>query len=158
MKTTRLLRTAALLSATLIPLAACAPTYAVRGNMLDDDQLAKVQVGTDTQTDVLRKIGTPTTKAPFDDHTWYYMGQDTEKHGILDPKVVKERIVEVHFNEQGIVDLAQDVKNHREDVPLVRDKTPTSGSEMTMMQQFLGNMGRFNKEGDGQDNGVGHQH
>jgi hypothetical protein len=52
----------------------------------------------------------------------------------------------VHFNDQGIVDLAQLVNNKRNDVPYVRDKTPTSGSEMTMMQQFLGNLGRFNTD------------
>jgi outer membrane protein assembly factor BamE (lipoprotein component of BamABCDE complex) len=138
-------------------LSACTPTYNVRGNLLENEETAKIQPGVDTTTDVLRKIGSPTTKAPFDDKTWYYIGQDTEKHGILDPKVVKERIFEVKFNDQGIVETAQDIHNKREDVPLVRDKTPTSGSEMTVMQQFLGNMGKFNKEGM-QDDGVGHQH
>jgi outer membrane protein assembly factor BamE (lipoprotein component of BamABCDE complex) len=143
---THLLSRAALAATVLIPLAACTPMKNVRGDIVENDQLARIQTGVDTRTDVLRKIGTPTTKAPFDDKTWYYMGQDTEKRGILDPKITKERIVEVHFNDQGIVDLAQLVNNKRNDVPYVRDKTPTSGSEMTMMQQFLGNLGRFNTD------------
>jgi hypothetical protein len=40
----------------------------------------------------------------------------------------------------------------REDVPYVREKTPTSGQEMTVLQQFVGNLGRFNKQGEGAKN------
>jgi outer membrane protein assembly factor BamE (lipoprotein component of BamABCDE complex) len=147
MKIAHLLFTAAIAATSLT---ACTPTYNVRGNMLEDSQLASIQPGIDTQTDVLRKIGTPTTKSAFDDKTWYYIGQDTKKRGILDPKVTKERIVEIHFNEQGIVETAQDVQNKREDIPYVKDKTPTSGNEVTVMQQLLGNMGRFNSADTGQ--------
>jgi outer membrane protein assembly factor BamE (lipoprotein component of BamABCDE complex) len=132
-------------------IAACAPTEAVRGNLLQNYQLSEVKPGTDTQSDVLKKLGSPTTKAPFDDSTWYYMGQRTEKHGILDPKIVEERIVKVTFNKDGVV---QDLKMedpHRLDIPYERAKTPTSGSEITVMQQMLGNLGKFNKAGGGNE-------
>jgi outer membrane protein assembly factor BamE (lipoprotein component of BamABCDE complex) len=137
MKIAHLLFTAAIAATSLT---ACTPTYNVRGNMLEDSQLVSIQPGIDT----------PTTKSAFDDKTWYYIGQDTKKRGILDPKVTKERIVEIHFNEQGIVETAQDVQNKREDIPYVKDKTPTSGNEVTVMQQLLGNMGRFNSADTGQ--------
>lgn len=77
---------------------ACTPMAATRGNILDEYQMKELQPGVDTKDDVVRKIGSLTTVAPFDDNTWYYMGQKTEKRGILDPKIVEERIVAVTFD------------------------------------------------------------
>jgi outer membrane protein assembly factor BamE (lipoprotein component of BamABCDE complex) len=132
-------------TAIALSLSACAPTLAVRGNLLQDYQVASVVPGQDTQSDILRKLGSPTTKAPFDDKTWFYMGQKTEKHGILDAKIDEEKVYQVTFNEQGTVTAIQDVTQRRADIPYSRDKTPTTGSELTVAQQLLGNLGRFNK-------------
>ncbi len=123
----------------------CTPTQNTRGNLLQDYQLTEVVPGQDTRTEVLRKLGSPTTKAPFDDNIWYYLGQETEKRGILDPEVTNERVVAVTFNEEGIVSDVQDIDNERVDLPYIRRKTPTTGNEITVMQQFLGNLGKFNK-------------
>lgn len=129
----------------LFGLAACTASEAVRGNMIQDYQLKEIKTGVDTQSDILQKLGSPTTKAPFDDNVWYYLGQKTEKHGILDPKVVEERVVQVQFDSNGIVKAVNQGAPERLDIPYDRDKTPTSGNEMNAMQQLLGNMGRFNK-------------
>jgi outer membrane protein assembly factor BamE (lipoprotein component of BamABCDE complex) len=132
-------------SAAALLLGACTPTKAVRGNMLEDYQIAAVKPGS-TQTEVLQNLGSPTTVAPFDDKVWYYMGQDTEKKGIFDAKVTHERIVEVTFDDQKNVKTIQEIPNQREDIPYERRKTPTSGNEITVMQQLLGNLGKFNKD------------
>ena len=145
--------TAALVTFSLLA-AACTPTVNVRGNLVDDYKLAQIQKGVDTRTDVLRKIGSPTTIAPFDDSVWYYLGQTTEKRGILDDKVKDERVIVVMFTPEGVVDQVNDVKNKRQNIPYSDDKTPTSGNEVTFMQQMLGNLGKFNKEG-GPSGGVG---
>lgn len=144
-----------LLGAALIGLAACTPTKSVRGNLLQDYQISSVQAGVDTQSEVMRKLGSPTTTAPFDNKVWYYLGQETEKRGILDPEVKNERIVAVFFDENGVVTKLENVDPRRNDVPYVREKTPTSGQEMTFMQQLLGNMGRFNKAESEADAGGG---
>lgn len=136
--------TFSVLMASALSVAACTPTVNVRGNIVKDYQLAEVVPGQDSRSDVLKKLGSPTTKATFDDSIWYYMGQETEKKGILDPKVVEERIIKVSFNDDGTVESIEDVNNNRVDIPIDRDKTPTSGNEITVMQQLLGNLGRFN--------------
>jgi outer membrane protein assembly factor BamE (lipoprotein component of BamABCDE complex) len=129
---------------TLLGAQACTPTIANRGNMVTDEQIDEVITGFHTRSDVLRFMGSPTTIAPFDENVWYYVGQETAKKGILDPKVVNERIVKVEFDESGrVIDVA-DLDTARADIPVARDKTPTHGNEMTFMQQLLGNMGRFN--------------
>ena len=127
-------------------LAACTPVTANRGNLLEDYQMKEIVSGQDTKDDVIRKIGSPTAISPFNDNTWYYMGQITEKRGIFDAKVVKERIVVVNFGQDGIVTAVNERRDGREDVPLVKRETPTSGNEMTFVQQMLGNLGKFNKQ------------
>jgi outer membrane protein assembly factor BamE (lipoprotein component of BamABCDE complex) len=123
---------------------ACSPTVAIRGNMLEDYQLAELKPGQSTRSDVLRSLGSPTTQSTFDSNVWYYIGQETEKHGILDPEITKERVVVVAFTDEGIVQEAKDVDRAHIDIPYSRDKTPTHGNDVTIAQQFLGNLGKFN--------------
>lgn len=68
------------------------------------------------------------------------------KSGIFDPKVVDKKVVVVAFNQDGIVDTIEEIKADQINVPTVRRKTPTSGNEITVLQQLVGNVGRFNKE------------
>lgn len=123
---------------------ACTPTQATRGNIVEDFRMQEITPGVSSRTNVLRSLGSPTTRAPFDDNVWYYIGQKTEKTGVFDPKVVEERIVVVAFNEEGIVDIIEEVDAERMDIPRVRRKTETGGNEVTIVEQLLGNVGRFN--------------
>ena len=120
---------------------ACTPIVAQRGNLLEDHQMQQITVLESTRSDVLRNLGSPTTKSTFDSNVWYYIGQETEKRGILDPEVTNERIIVVAFNEEGFVDAMEEIDRERLDIPYVREKTPTHGNETTVMQQFLGNLG-----------------
>lgn len=128
-------------------LAACAPVVSNRGNLLKDYQLVALKPGISTKSDVLRALGSPTTQDAFDENNWFYIGQVKSKTGIFDPKVTEERIVEITFNKDDVVQNIKDVGGHREDIPYDRDKTPTSGHEITAIQQLLGNLGRFNGAG-----------
>ncbi len=97
------------------------------------------------RSDVLRTLGSPTTQSTFNPDIWYYIGQETEKRGILDPKVIEERIVMVRFHpETGIVETVEDIDNERINIPIARDKTKTHGNEISALQQMLGNLGKFN--------------
>jgi len=130
----------------LLALSACTPVTANRGNLLEEYQMKEVIAGQDSRDEVVRKIGSPTAISPFNDNIWYYLGQTTEKVGIFDPKVTKEKIVVVTFGDDGLVNSIQERKEGREDVALVDRKTPTSGNEITFVQQMLGNLGKFNKQ------------
>ena len=130
----------------MLGLSACTPMKAVRGNLVDDDRLAVVTPGTSTQSDVVRALGSPTTTDPFDANIWYYIGEKTEKKGILDPKVTDERIVRAVFDGQtGVLTSIAPLDTARVDIPINKSITPTSGSEMTAVQQVMGNLGKFNK-------------
>lgn len=124
---------------------ACTPTKATRGNMVEDFRVGEIVPGVSTRTNVLKSLGSPTTQAPFDENVWYYIGQKTEKRGIFDPEIVEKKVLVVAFNEQGIVETIDNIESGDIDVPTIRRKTPTSGNEMTIVEQLLGNVGRFNR-------------
>lgn len=130
-------------------LAGCTPVTATRGNLLEDYQMKEILPGIDGKDDVVRKIGSPTTVAAFSDNTWYYMGRRTEKKGILDPKVVQEKIVVVTFDADGKVGSVKERREGHEDIPIVQRTTPVSGNDYTFIQQMIGNVGKFNKDGNG---------
>ncbi len=136
---------------------ACAPMVAQRGNMLEDYQLEEVKPGTSTRSEVFRALGSPTTRSTFDENVWYYIGQETEKRGILDPKIVKERIFMVAFDENGTLEALEEVDRERLNIPYVRAKTPTHGNDTTALQEFFGNLGKFNpqKVGNAAETGGG---
>ncbi|GJL84947.1 MAG: outer membrane protein assembly factor BamE [Micavibrio sp.] len=127
-----------------LAISACTPTVAQRGNTLENYQVDEIVANVHTRSDVLRLLGSPTTQATFDENIWYYIGRTTEKHGIFDPEVVEERVVAVAFNEEGVVTYIGDIDGQKIDVPISDDSTPTHGNELTVMQQLLGNVGRFN--------------
>ncbi|MBX2833809.1 MAG: outer membrane protein assembly factor BamE [Micavibrio sp.] len=141
---TKIFFTLTLILSAVLHLSACTPTIAKRGNLVENTQLDKLTTGQSTRSDVLRTLGSPTTKSTFDSNIWYYIGQETEKRGILDPKVTKERIIMVALDEEGTVENIEDIDRARMSIPYIRDKTPTHGTETTIVQQFLGNLGKFN--------------
>jgi len=122
-------------------LAACTPTVATRGNMLDDESLAEIKAGSSTREEVATKLGTPTQISTFDDKVWYYVGRQTEQTSFFDPDVVKQKAVEVRFNDQGVVSGVKnlDLADARDIVPVDR-ATPTFGRDDTLIKQLLGDL------------------
>jgi outer membrane protein assembly factor BamE (lipoprotein component of BamABCDE complex) len=128
----------------IITLAACTPHTQTRGNYLFAEDVSQIQPITSTKIDVLNLLGTPTAKAEVDDNTWYYGGLKTEKKGFLDEKVISRQTVKVVFDENQFVQSVTNVDGEPLDVPLASRVTPTSGNEVTAIQQILGNIGKFN--------------
>jgi len=125
-------------------LSGCTPVVSQHGNLVNNYQIEEVIVGKSTRSDVLRALGSPTTQSTFNPDVWYYIGQETEKYGILDQEIKEERILVVMFNDKGLVETISPFDGGRQDIPYARSKTPTHGNELTFMQQLLGNLGRFN--------------
>ena len=63
--------------------------------------------------------------------------------------VVAQDVVAIEFDDQGLVNRIDrhDLNGARE-IDLVDRETPTAGNELTVLEQFLGNIGRFNPPAD----------
>ena len=125
--------------------AACGGVVDHRGYRADQRDLDRIQPGISTEQDVLALLGTPTTRGTFDEKVWYYVGSETQTLAFMEADLVERDIIEVKFDDAGFVfsvseygaEIAQDVE------PVDRE-TPTRGNRITFIEQFLGNLGRFN--------------
>lgn len=130
-------------------LTACAPRIDQRGNKPDEDQVTQINPGVDDKNRVAELIGTPSAISTFNDKTWYYISKRTETTAFWDPDVVDQEVLAIQFDEGGIV---QNMKVYGlEDgrqIAYVDRTTPTEGNQLTIIQQLLGNLGRFNPSND----------
>lgn len=127
-------------------LAACSPTVEQHGQRLDPDLLAAIRPGVSSKEEVVRLLGSPSAAGTFDDRTWYYVTQRVEKTSFFQNRLVDQKVVAVRFDERGIVRAVEErgLEDARAVQP-VADETPTRGSELTLVQQLIGNIGRFNR-------------
>ena len=128
----------------LLGVCACTPHTQTRGNFLFSEDVAQIQPMVSNEMDVLNMLGTPTAKAVFDDNIWYYVGLKTEKKSFFDEKVTDRQTVKVVFDENKFVKSITNVNGEPLDIPVSSRVTPTSGNEVTAIQQILGNIGKFN--------------
>ena len=146
----RRLRTVAPVAAIVaLSVAACTSSISTHGHRLDAAALAQIEPGQSAEGDVVQLLGSPSSLATFDDRTWYYVSQRTERHSFYHTTVVAQDVVAIEFDEQGTVSrIDRHDLNGARDVDLVDRETPTSGNEMSVLEQFLGNIGRFNPAED----------
>ena len=126
----------------------CAPRTANRGNIPAPSQLEKLQVGKHSKEYVRTLLGTPSTVGTFDKEVWYYIGRRTERWAFFDESVIQQQVVAVYFDLTGKVEHIQKYnENDSREVVLNEGKTPTSGRELGILEQIMGNLGRFNRPG-----------
>ncbi len=130
-----------------LALAACSPTINSRGYVPDADALATVEPGQSNRADVSQALGSPSAEGTFDESVWYYISERTETLAFLKPKVIERTIVAITFdNTDNVEDIFTYTKADGKPVKLVSRVTPTSGNELTILQQLFGNLGRFNEK------------
>ena len=129
-----------------IGIAGCSPRVDTRGYQFDPDTLSQVVPGTHTRDDVVEILGSPSTTAVLDKEIWYYIGNQTKTMAFFEPEVTERQVVAIVFDQDGMVSEVDSFGVERgRDIDVVDRETPTTGSSLTLLQQLLGNLGRFNK-------------
>ena len=135
----------ALLTGLALPLVlgSCTPIVANRGNMLEEERIAQVKPGVSSKNDVFEALGSPTIVSTFDDNTWYYVGQRTEREAFFEPELTDHKIVEIKFDDTDHVRAVDRIGIDKTvEVEPLDETTPAAGREITFMEQLLGNIGR----------------
>ena len=144
----RLIATFAIAAILAVANVACAPRTANRGNIPTVSQLEKLKVGEHSKVYVRGILGTPSTFGTFDKDVWYYIGRRIEKWAFFDEKVLEQQIVVVYFDPKGTIEHIQTYdKSDSREVEIVEGKTATSGHKLSVIEQIIGNLGRFNRPG-----------
>jgi outer membrane protein assembly factor BamE (lipoprotein component of BamABCDE complex) len=131
-----------------LAIAGCTPVVANRGNMLDEERLAQVKAQTSSKNDVFEALGSPSVVSTFDDNTWYYVGQRTEKEAFFDPDISERKVISVEFDDTDHVKSINRIGlDQAVDVDPIDQTTPAVGREITFMEQLLGSVGHAGGSG-----------
>ena len=130
----------------VLALSACESRLDTRGNLLDPELVVEITPGEQTRDEVAAILGSPSSITPFGNDTWYYISPRTETFAFLAPKVTERKILVVKFDKDGKVAKVDTVGLEAGQVinPIQR-KTMTHGNKMTVIEQMVGNLGRFKK-------------
>lgn len=128
----------------------CVPQVSNHGYRLDEAAFAQVEPGRTTRDQVLQLLGSPSALTTFDGSVWYYVSQRSERLSFYQDNVVNQDVVTITFDDLGTVArIDRHGLERAHEVSFVERETPTSGSELTAFEQFIGNIGRFNPPVDG---------
>lgn len=147
----------ALLAAVIGGIAACTPTIDNRGNLPHPEDLAKITAGKTTRDEVQALLGTPSSVMPYGDESWQYISAVFETTAFFKPELKDRKVVSVNFDMAGIVKTVtyKELQDGKE-IVLVDRETPTAGKELGILEQLMGNIGRFSKpESGGSLGGMG---
>ncbi|MGH6719572.1 MAG: outer membrane protein assembly factor BamE, partial [Alphaproteobacteria bacterium] len=129
-------------------LGACTPQARTRGHVTDEAAVAELEVGSSTQDDVAIALGSPSSTNAFGPATWYYITAHTERTAFFEDELIDQQVVAIGFDDAGIVSAIDRYgTDDRWDLALVGRETPTYGRELGILQQLIGNIGRFTKAG-----------
>jgi len=132
------------LALAVVMLAACDNIADLRGFAPTPGTVDKLEVGTQSREDIQRLIGSPSSVATFNPNVWYYISEKQEYWGPSRPWISEQSVIQITFNETGRVQNIKyfDLKD-AQNITMVARITPTSGKELTVLEQILGNVGKF---------------
>jgi outer membrane protein assembly factor BamE (lipoprotein component of BamABCDE complex) len=115
-----------------------------RGFAPTPGSVEKLEVGAQSREDVIRLIGTPSAVATFNPNVWYYISQQQATFAFFKPEISEQHVMQLTFNDAGRLTTLKnyDLKDGQ-DIAMVARITPTAGKELTILEQLLGNVGRF---------------
>lgn len=125
-------------------LAGCAPQVVQHGHTIDPDSVARITPGVTSREEVARLLGSPSALATFEDGRWYYVTQRRENRSFFQSDITEQEVLTVSFDDRGIV---QAIDRHGLDQAMTidpeSDSTQTLGNELSVVEQLIGNIGRF---------------
>jgi outer membrane protein assembly factor BamE (lipoprotein component of BamABCDE complex) len=84
-------------------LAGCAGVRAHKGSVIDPQLASAIQVGVDNKASVEKTLGRPTFTGEFTPNYWYYVSRDTHQFAFRNPRVAKQTVLNVRFDQAGNV-------------------------------------------------------
>lgn len=130
--------------ALVLTLISCSPVQHVRGNLLDLDEVKKIQIGKTTKADLRRLLGPPSSEELFGRDAWYYVGDKVENKSFFEPKVMERTLVIVTFGKNNTV-ASYELKDltHQQAVDVKKNSTPVKGRDPSFVSELFGNIGRY---------------
>ncbi|MBL6600132.1 MAG: outer membrane protein assembly factor BamE [Alphaproteobacteria bacterium] len=127
----------------------CTPRIDNHGNEIDLDNLVEIEPGKTRKSRVSALLGAPSSMSDFGEDTWFYIGSTTKTVGFFSPELVNRKVVYIAFDKEGVVgSIGKLSEADGKKIEIVDRETPTAGQRITLLQQLIGNIGRFNDAGN----------
>ena len=129
-----------------VALSACNPIITHHGFNNIDSMRSWVKSNTILKSELQSRFGPPSFVDDEDSAmtSFYYVSLTKERFAFFKPEVTERRILVVNFKGDNYQDYAEYTLKDGKDIDIVSDKTPTFGKEMSVIQQILSNVGKFN--------------
>jgi outer membrane protein assembly factor BamE (lipoprotein component of BamABCDE complex) len=123
-------------------LAGCAGIRAHRGTVLDSELASAIQVGVDNKESVAKTLGRPSFTGEFDENDWYYVSRDTQTLAFRSPRVAKQTVLHVRFDQAGnVAAVNRTGKELVASIDPYGKQTPTLGRKRGFFEELFGNIG-----------------
>jgi len=103
----------------------------------------RIKINLTTKQEIIKEYGEPFIKGIYDNNYWYYISYQTEQYGFGKRKYKKINIAEIKFKENIISFVKLYDKSNLNKIKFSNDITNTSGKEFGIIEQIIGNIGRF---------------
>ncbi|WP_102958568.1 outer membrane protein assembly factor BamE [Mangrovicella endophytica] len=109
-----------------------------QGYVIDEQTLELVPVGS-SREQVLLALGSPSTKATFDNEVFYYISQKRVRRvAFMNPTLVDQKVLAVYFNKEGTVErLANYGLQNGVVFDFISRTTPTGGQDANFIGQIF---------------------
>jgi outer membrane protein assembly factor BamE (lipoprotein component of BamABCDE complex) len=128
----------------VLALTSCSNPVDLHGNLPDIDKVAEIKPGSTDKATVTQLLGSPSSVAAFDDNTWYYISQKIRPMAIVPAERVDQQVVVIGFDDKGLVrDIERRSLADGQTVQPNPNATPAPGREFSLLEQLIGNFGKF---------------
>jgi len=141
------LKGAALAFALVAPLSGCIGYDGDfdRGYQLDEQELAKVQVGKTDKREALNLMGTPSTTSTVGGDAWYYIGQKMHRAlAFMPAQTGDQNVLAIYFDKGGkVARIANYGMKDGHVFDFVSNTTPTGGQEPSFLKNIMTGLFKF---------------
>lgn len=121
-----------------------------QGYIVDQQSLDMVPVGS-SREQVLLALGSPSTKATFDNEVFYYISQTRRRvAAFAKPKLVDQKVLAVYFGADGRVsNIANYGLKDGKVFDFISRTTPTGGKDQSFLAQVIQGAGKMSPSSAG---------
>jgi outer membrane protein assembly factor BamE (lipoprotein component of BamABCDE complex) len=128
----------------------CAINQAHKGAVIDPQVASAIQPGVDNKASVQKLLGTPTLAGEFTPNDWYYISRDTNQVAFRNPRVRRQLVMLVRFDQGGnVASIQRTGKELVLGVNPSHRSTPTLGRKKSFFDELFGNIGSVSNGGLG---------
>lgn len=130
--------------AALCTLSGCASDVKESGYTFLQRSIENTEITGKTRREIQETLGTPSAVSSIDTEKWYYISTAVEDRSIFKRDIKERRVLEIVFDDSGkAVSYKEYDKSASRNIAFDGDTTFTAGNKVGILEQLLGNIGRF---------------